>query len=708
MPPHSRRLKLDDLVSRFPAPVTRWGRRLGLSALVGLLGGLAAAGLDFLIHHGSEMLVGRFTHLGGAEILHFQPGVLLLPAAGGLFSGLVVFVIARQKAGHGTDILTRAFHHQMGELKLLGPAVKAGAAGVVISCGGSAGPEGPIGALGAALGSTIGRLFRVTPHERRVLLVAGCAAGVGSIFRCPLGGALFATGVLYSDPEFESDAIVPSVIASVTGYSLYMTFMGFGEPMLQGVSTLRFSSAIELVPYLLLGPICGLAGIMFFTCLHTVEDHLLPLSRLPRWLAPAAGGLATGALACLLPQIMDGRYIFIQNALDGSIFPPLDQINWWHWTALFAGVVVLKIVATSFTVGSGASGGVLGPSVFIGGVTGAFVGALCESIFPGTFPEPLRRALIPVGMAGVLAAAMRTPLAAIVMVTEMTGSYGLIVPLMLVCITSYIIGRPWGLNRQQVRTAADSPAHAADTVIHVLESWRVGQFMDRRIPAPTPPDSPLRELVAQALPGTSPVFVVMHGHHVQGLISPAEIKRLADAPGLEDVLIAADVMTPPPPPIFDDDDLYRALNHFQQLGVDALPVHSRERHRPCIGMIHRQEVLDALQKYLSSTQQTLLREHSGLSAIDRDQQVQQIMTAVTPMHQNLIQKLLVPIQVVGMSLRQADLRKRFGVHVIAIEQADGSLQCPPDIDTPLNTSQRLLAVVSQEGAKEALTDEAAR
>lgn len=153
---------------------------------------------------------------------------------------------------------------------------------------------------------------------------------------------------------------------------------------------------------------------------HAVEKLVAWASWLPRWLAPVLGGLGTGALACLLPQVMDARYAFIQGIMDVRFFGD-GVTNWWWWAGLFGAVTLAKCVATSLTVGSGAAGGVLGPSLFIGGTTGAFLGAILEVLWPGTFPEPLRQSLIPVGIGGILAACMRAPLAAIIMVAEMTA-----------------------------------------------------------------------------------------------------------------------------------------------------------------------------------------------------------------------------------------------------------------------------------------------
>jgi len=683
---------------RLPKPAARWTRLFALGALVGVLGGLMAAGLESGLHYGSEVLAGRYTHLGSAEVLHFNWGVLLLPAVGGLAAGVAVRLLCPESRGHGTDVLTRAFHHNLGRLALKGPAIKGVAAVGVISCGGSAGPEGPIAAFGAGIGSAIGRVFGVTARERRILLVAGCAAGVGAIFQCPLGGALFAASVLYREPEFEAEAIVPSFVASVLGYSAFISFWGSGNPLLPGTENLRFESAAELLPYALLGPLCGAVSIFFAVCVRGVERRLVPWSRLPGWLAPAAGGLATGGLACVLPQVMDGRYLFIQNAvgLKQTFFASGAETNWWWWTGLFAAVILAKCVATGFTVGSGASGGLLGPSVFIGGVVGAFLGALLEALSPGgMFPESLREALIPVGMGGVLAAAMRTPLAAIVMVTEMTGSYGLIVPLMLVCVSAYVVGRRWGLNHEQVPTTAESPAHASDAVVHMLESWRVEELIDREWAETVPPHASLGEMVTLIRPGTQPVFAVVEEDRLLGLISVPDIRRIMQEPGLADAVIALDIMSERPGAVHPGQDVYSALSELERQHRDVAPVVPADGTQRWLGMLTRQRVFERVQREIAEMQKLVLREHTGLAAIEQEGQLQHLVMGVTPAPKDVIQRLLVPLQAVGQSLREADVRRAFGIQVIAIEQPDGSLQCPPDVDAPLQSSQRLVAIVAR-------------
>lgn len=680
------------------APVARWSRLLTLGSLVGVAGGLAAVALDLGLELGSELilqrLIGARVDTGGVEVLVFDWYVLLLPAFGGLMSGVVVQLLFRQSTGHGTDLLTRAFHSGLGVFPLPGPLVKSVAAVGVISCGGSAGPEGPIAALGAAIGSSTGQLLGLSPREKRILLIAGCAAGVGAIFGCPLGGALFATSVPYRDPEFESDAMVPAFFASVLGYSTFITVApgGAATRLLDGLPVLGFSHASELLPYVVLGVLCGLFSIFFATVLHGTERSFARLTRVPLWFRPALGGLATGAVACVLPQVMGGQYDLTRVALDIGLQDTGDGLfGVWRWPLFFAAVAVAKCLATSLTVGSGASGGVLGPSVFVGGMVGAMLAAFLGASGLGDFAAPLRQALVPVGMAAVLAGSMRTPLAAIVMVTEMTGSYGLIVPLMAACMSAYIIGRRYGLNREQLRTAADSPAHAADGLIHILESWRVGDLMEKE-PLVVEPRTSLGEMVQMVRPATRPVFAVVDRGVLVGVVSLPDIERVVgDSDStLLNAVIAADIMTTQVTTVTPDDDAYEVLNRFRATRHDVLPVVAGARHPRWLGMLSRRAIFDALRERTDSIHRMVLEEHAGLRAIDEEGRISEIAMAVSPGSRDLIQRRMVPADALGRSLRETDFRRVYGVTVLGVEHADGTLQFPPDLDMPLDAEHRLI------------------
>lgn len=660
---------------RFRWSVGRWGRVLALSAAVGVLVGLAAAAVELFLHAGVPLLVGRFTHVGSAELIGLRPEILFLPALGGLVSGLVVGALCPPGKLGGTEAAVRAFHHEGGRLAAGPPAVNAAANVVVISCGGSVGPEGPIAGVGASLGSTLSGLLRLGPRERRLFLLAGIAAGVSAMFRSPLGGALFATTVPYCDPENEDEALVPAIVAAVASYAVFMAFYGHGHPLLRGTEHLTFSHPLELIPYVVLAFACAGAAWLFATCIHLAERT--PVARLPRWLAPAVAGLITGAVACLVPQVMDARYAFVQGALDGGLFDA--RHTWLTWAGLCALVVLAKCVATAFAVATGTSGGTLGPSVFIGGVTGAGLGALVEALAPGVFPEHLRPALIPVGMAGVLTVTMRVPLAMAVMTTEITGSYHLIVPLMLVTTLSYLLGRRWGLNHEQVSSPLESPAHAGREVVGVLETAKVADVIERDPPEVARGACTLGRLRAIATGrARTTTFVIDPDGRLMGIVP----LTLLGPEGPPPELSLREVMVPPPRAVLLDQDLVAALELFHELPLDALPVQERPGG-PLIGVVRRAAIPELLRRWADQGRSRLLSEHVGVRALEQEARLGTILSRLPQTQRHTARRWPVPAAAVGKSLRQADVRNTFGLDVLAVETAAGETLAPPDPDRPL-------------------------
>jgi len=674
--------------------VRRWLGRLGgtlaLAVLAGVLAGLAALALHSGLHAASEALVGRFVDLGGPEILMLRPEILLFPVLGGLASGVFVQGMLGIPAAHGTNQLVHAFHRRDGLLPLRGPAARAVACVGVIASGGSAGPEGPIAGLGAAIGSSLGRALQLSPRARRTLLVAGCAAGVGAIFRCPLGGALFACSILYRRPELEGSALVAAFIASAVGYATFTSFTGFGGFLLEDADQLAFASALELPVYVALGIACGLAAITLSVLLKRTEAAFARFTHVPLWLRPALGGLAAGALACALPQVMDGEYRVIQNALDGSFFASSARGE-LAWVALLAALVLGKAVATAFTVGSGAAGGVLGPSLWIGGAVGALLGAVSEALVPGALPVAVQSALIPVGMGGVLAAALRTPIAAIVMVMEMTGGYGLIVPLMIVCISAYLVGARRGLIDEQVPGLADSPAHAGDTVIGLLERAHVHEAMRGVWPAVVERATPLARVIATLPAGDAPLAIVLEHGRVAGAIAVGELREVLGTEELPEAVIAEDVMASGFPTLAPNESLYEALTQLVRSGADALPVVD-DADGSFLGVLTRAAVHERVVEDLAHVRDQLLREHAGLAAFEEQSLLSGLLSSLPSADAGAIARVPVDAALVGRSLREVDFRRTRGGVVLAIQTADHRLISPPDPARPLRADDRLVVL----------------
>jgi CIC family chloride channel protein len=415
---------------------------------------------------------------------------------------------------------------------------------------------------------------------------------------------------------------------------------------------------------------------------------------LPRWITPAVAGLLGGLIACAIPQVMDSQYGFIQHALDGP--GDVQAVIWLEAAALFAVVILAKSVATSLMMGSDSAGGLFGPVVFMGGAVGAAMGALLEALFPGAFPESLRRSLIPVGMAGVLSASLRTPLAAIVMVTEMTGSYGLIVPLMLVSMISYLLGRRWGVYAEQVGSPHDSPAHAGESMISLLESLRVKDLMEEAWPYVVGPGKTLPELVSLMGLGTRPTFAVVNGRRLIGTIPPSNI---ADATGNStpsQIFCALDLLATDLKVVYLEDDLYSTLDLFRRLSLDVLPV-VNQRSGDYAGMLSREAILKALRKRLADQRFHLLQEHSGLTALAQESILENLLSEIASHTTGKVRRMEVPVEIAGKSLKESGFRARYESQVIAIQRSTGELLTPPDPEHVLLKEDMLIVYSDKNG-----------
>jgi CIC family chloride channel protein len=479
-----------------------------LSAVVGVVTALGALVFTRVVDVATDFflsrLVGYTLPLPGAEGPTVMPSqathrwlLFLMPAVGGLLAGLTIYWLAPDAAGHGTDSVIDAFHRKRGRMRKRIPIVKTISTAFTLGTGGSAGREGPIMQIGGGLGSIMSELFKSGDRERRLLTLAGAGAGLGAIFRSPLGGALFASEVLYRDMDFETNALVPSFVASITAYSVYCGITGTWGAIFT-VSPLTFDHVLQLPFYILLGMMCALIGLVYLHTMHGVEDHIFAKLRAPAYVKPALGGLVVGAIGFFVPQVFGQGYGWSQLAMAGSLSLGLVLI-----------VTVAKIVATSFTIGSGGSGGTFAPTVVIGGMLGTAVGLVLRRLWPGIAPNLPAFALV--GMAGFLAGTAKTPLSSLIMVSEMTMGYGLLVPLMLATATAYVLSpRKLTLYRSQVGQRIDSPAHRGEYVVDVLDGMRVGDVLPKDAKLTTLRlDTPLSEILDAVAGSKQHVFPVL-------------------------------------------------------------------------------------------------------------------------------------------------------------------------------------------------------
>lgn len=524
---------------------------------VGIGGVLFLVGLDQLEHLVLDRAIG-YPHLRaagetGASTVDATPRlwlVALLPVVGAAVAAALAR-LAPEIRGGGGDAMIGAFHHHGGQVRRRVILLKPVASIATLGTGGAGGREGPTMQLGAAVGAWIASVLPGTERERRVLMIAGVAAGLSAVFRTPLGAALLAIEVLYRD-DFESDALIPAVLASVVAYSLSATLLST-EPMF-GVLP-RFPFYWEHLPFYAVAAVAvALAAFLFVRLLRGVE-HVARRLPGPAWARPVAGAAALGllALAALvaIPRVTDtppaylgvlgGGYGASQLAITGD--GALGVGGAAALTLLAA--AALRAIATALTIGSGGSAGDFAPSMALGGLVGGALGHLAAGWFDVAGLAPGAFALV--GMATFYGGIAKVPLAATVMVCEMTGSYDLLVPLMLAQAIAFVALRRVTLYPSQVPSQRYSPAHAAAWAKTEIVKLRVGQLVGPPRPIVTlrlgdDADTVLRALADAPAQAVFPV--VDDAGALRGLVTGPGTREIAAADDAR-WAVAADLMLPP-------------------------------------------------------------------------------------------------------------------------------------------------------------------
>jgi len=445
--------------------------RLLLDALVmGIVGGLSAQVFTWMLRASQKIFLGwmaGYTPPGvpaDGGVLHQVAGphglwlIPLVTTLGGLISGALVYGLAPETEGHGTDTVVKALHFTGGRLRARVAPIKMLASAITIGSGGSAGREGPTALIAAGCGSVYATWLKRSERERRLIVMMGMAAGLSAIFRSPIGTAIFAVEVLYSSIEFEAEGMLYCMLAAIIAYAVNGAFVGW-QPLF-AVPILTAPTRVESYGwYILLGAASGIVGTILPELFYRMRDgfHALPI---PAWLKPAVGGLIVGLIALRLPQVLGGGYGWIQQAIDGQLALRLLLI-----------LLVAKMLALSLTVSSGGSGGVFAPSLFVGAMLGGSFAMLSHHPPAG---------MVIVGMAAVFGGAARVPLATLLMVVEMTGGYQLLVPAGLAVMLSYVLQvnlsrffKYQSLYEAQVAGRSDSPSHRAEqvqTALRLLDS----------------------------------------------------------------------------------------------------------------------------------------------------------------------------------------------------------------------------------------------
>jgi CIC family chloride channel protein len=456
-----------------------------LSTVIGVVAGLGAALFFWALQLATDVFLGALAGyapplpigeggVAGLPATGAPPLVPLVVALGGLISGAIVFSLAPEAEGHGTDAAIDSIHHHGGRVRARIPPIKLLASAITIGSGGSGGREGPTAQISAGFGSLLATWLRLSAQDRRIAVAAGMGAGIGAIFRAPLGGAVMAAEILYLH-DLEVGAIIPGLIASIVGYTVFGAFYGF-EPIFGAQPGMALESPIQLPYYAALGIACGLVGIVYAKWFYAISGAFHRL-QVPRWLKPAVGGLLVGGIGLALPEVLHTGYGWVQVGMSQ------DLLGLPLWVVLV--MPFAKIVATGLSIGSGGSGGIFGPGMVIGGFVGAAVWRLGFGVVPGLPADPAP--FVIVGMMALFGGIAHAPLAVMLMVAEMTGNLSLLAPAMIAVALSTALVGDRTIYQSQLPNRAASPAHRVRLSFPLLSSLSV---RDAMTPGSGQPDGP--------------------------------------------------------------------------------------------------------------------------------------------------------------------------------------------------------------------------
>lgn len=554
---------------------------LFVAALIGLLGGLSAIAFDVAIHLCQDGFWGiaepRLADL--REIAAWK--IALVPAFGGLIVGLITTYLVAEAKGHGVPEVIRAVALDGGKIRGRVALAKTIASAITIGSGGSAGREGPIIQIGAAIGSRIGQAMGMSKRRLRTLVGCGAAAGIAATFNAPIAGALFSVEVILG--EFGAAQFSPIVVSSVVATVVARAWRGDAPAFSPPPCT--FASAWELIPYALLGLLCGLVSFAYIRINDAAGRFFESRRRLPTWLRPALGGLLVGLLALAVPQILGDGHGLSNDAFAGRI-PAL----------LLLALVFAKMLATGVTLGSGGSGGVFSPALAVGACLGAWLGALVEPALGARCGGLAAYALV--GMGGLVAGSMLAPITAILMVFEITSNYSIILPVMVAAILSTVVTMrlSGGLSVYTFKLARDGIRLFRGGSPDLLRTRRVEAHLRTRIETAAPGESAAAVLDRLLASDAAQFYVVGPDGALLGAITLSDARRaLLSSPALVRILLAEDLMHRDVPIVTPDESLGTTLAKFTASRLQELPAVRSSADRRLVGALAYADVLEAYQ-----------------------------------------------------------------------------------------------------------------
>ncbi len=561
-----------------------YGKLNVLAAIIGVFGALIAIAFRWMIDAFQEIFF-----VGGTTVDNsLGIWILIVPAIGAVFVGVLVYWVAPEVKGAGVADVMRGLVANRGRFRARVPAMKALTSAITLGSGGSGGREGPIVQIGASFASAVGQALKLTTTELRIMVACGAAGAIAATFNTPIAGAVFALELLLL--EFKTRSFIPLIVSTVFATLVSRTYFG-NYPTFDIAAEYTLVNPYELVFYLVLGLLAGLAGVMFIKVFYKMENTFDSIS-IPMYAKPVVGALFVGAIGLFYPEALGVGYESVAGVLNGSIDLPTAPVM----AIIFLGLLlVLKMVATSLTLGSGGSAGLFGPSLFLGAMLGAAFGIFVNEVSP--FEAAHFGAYAMVGMAAVFASTSRATLTAILMLFEMTSAYDIILPLMFACVVSDAVSSL--LSKETIYTAKlakQGIRYVQDLSVNILESTRVKDAMTVEYVA-VKEDTPLRKVVDMHLyTGTKGFPVVSSDGRLKGVITLNDVRKAFDSDKRN--ALVREVMTKRVVTVYPDETLQTAMEKMVLRKFGHLPVVDPNRPNKLVGMLDREAILDRYRNVL--------------------------------------------------------------------------------------------------------------
>ena len=620
-----------------------------IACIVGILGGVGAVGFYYLTFFIQNIALGDGENsliLLNSMAWYWK---IVIPVIGACIVGPLVYFFAKEAKGHGVPEVMEAVALKNGVIRPIVVVVKYIASAITIGTGGSVGREGPIVQIGSALGSTVGQWLKLSPDRIKILVGCGAAAGIAATFNAPIAGAFFSLEVILGDFALTSfgPIIISSVLATVISRSILGNYAAFIVPQYELVSVW------EIIFYLILGIVTGFVAFIFIRMLYKSEDLFDDL-KIPEYTKNIFGSILLGIILIFFPHVYGGGYETITAVIESKLV--------WYLLII---LVFAKLFATSITLGSGGSGGVFAPSLFLGAVAGGAFGELVHFLFPAVTANSGAYAMV--GMGAVVAGTTHATITSILILFEMTNDYKIILAMMLACTIITLIARTLeeeSIYTLKLKRRGITLNQGREEII--MKTFSVGDLMNPNAPVILETTS-LDDIIKLFFENKeSHYFVINAKRQFQGYLSTHELKSILNEDNLKDLIIAKDLIDTSKKYVTLKDDLAHCMNIFSQVESEHLPVLEDQDSYKLLGSISRRDIIDLYNREI------LRKDVLGLKFV-KDAGRDRSRSHVTLPDDYLLDYLPLPEQLIGKTIKELDIRAKIGVNIIAIKKRSGKV-----------------------------------